>query len=138
MLINLIFESRHKPNMRIYLKILALFYLYGATVHCANLLGFGEIPFRESPLSWQVGDISYGILGSLTFVGLWLKTRWGIIGFFLSAVSQLILYLVFPKWFAFNAEQQQLLWSMIIFHVVTLSIFFALLLSSRRNEQYNS
>lgn len=138
MLMNLIVESRHKPNIGIYLKILALFYFYGATVHYANLLGFGEIPFRESPLSWQIGDISYGILGTLTFIGLWLKTRWGIIGFFLSAVSQLILYLVFPKWFAFNAEQQQLLWSMIIFHLVTLSIFFALLLSSRRNEQYNS
>ena len=138
MLINLIFESRHKPNMRIYLKILALFYLYGATVHCANLLGFGEIPFRESPLSWQVGDISYGILGSLTFVGLWLKTLWGIICFCLSAVPHLILYIVFPKSFAFNAYQKQLLLSMIIFHLVTLSIFFGLLLFSKRNEQYNS
>jgi len=135
---NLVFESRHKPNMGIYLKILALFYFYGATVHYANLLGFGEIPFKESPLSWQLADISYGILGTLTFIGLWLKTRWGIIGFFLSAISQLILYLGFPQWFAFNLEQRQLLWSMIIFHLVTLSIFFALLFFTRRNEQYNS
>ena len=138
MSMNLNFEFRHKPSVGIYLKILALLYFYGATVHYANLLGFGEIPFRESPLSWQVGDISYGILGTLTFIGLWLKTRWGIIGFFLSAVSQLILYLGFPQWFAFNSEQHQLLWSMIIFHFVTLSIFFALLFFTRRNEQYNS
>ncbi|MEM1394593.1 MAG: DUF6163 family protein [Cyanobacteria bacterium P01_D01_bin.116] len=133
---NLIFESRHKPSMGIYLKILALFYLYGAIVHYANLLGFGEMLFTEEPLSWQVADISYAILATFTFIGLWLKTQWGIIGFFSSAVSQLILYLVFPHWFAFNLEQQRLLWSMIIFHLVTLSIFFVLLFFTRRNEQF--
>ncbi|MEL6458498.1 MAG: hypothetical protein AAFQ91_09640 [Cyanobacteria bacterium J06621_15] len=138
MSITSIFESRYKPSMGIYLKILALFYFYGATVHYANLLGFGEIPFKESPLSWQIGDISYGILGTFTFIGLWLKTRWGIISFFLSAISQLILYLGFPQWFAFNLEQRQLLWSMIIFHFITLSIFFTLLFFAGRNEQYNS
>lgn len=137
MSISSIFESRHKPSMSIYLKILAVFYLYGATVHYANLLGFGEIPFKESPLSWQIGDISYGILDTLTFIGLWLKTRWGIISFLLSAVSQLILYLGFPQWFAFNLEQRQLLWSMVIFHLVTLSIFFSLFFTGRQ-KQYNS
>ncbi|AFY55474.1 hypothetical protein Riv7116_2993 [Rivularia sp. PCC 7116] len=135
---NLLFESRHKPSMGIYLKILALFYFYGATVHYANLLGFGEIPFRESPLSWQVGDIFYAILGTFTVIGLWLKTRWGIVCFLLSAVSQLILYIGFPQWFAFTNEQQQLLWSMVMFHVVTLLIFFGLLLFTRSREQYNS
>lgn len=124
--------------MGIYLKIIALFYLYGAIVHYANLLGFGEIAFIKEPLSWQIADISYAILDTITVIGLWLKTPWGIICFCLSAISQLILYIGFPQWFAFNPEQQQLLWSMIIFHIVTLSIFLALLSFTRKQEQYNS
>ena len=135
---NLLFESRHKSAMGIYLKIIALFYLYGAIVHYANLLGFGEIPFSEEPLSWQIADISYAILDTLTVIGLWLNTPWGIVCFFLSAVSQLILYIGFPQWFAFTPEEQQLLWSMVMFHVVTLLIFFGLLLFTRSREQYNS
>ncbi len=135
---NLLFEFQNKSAMVIYLRIIALFYMYGAIVHYANLFGFGEIPFRESPLSWQIADISYAILDTFTVIGLWLKTRWGIVCFFLSAVSQLILYISFPQWFAFTPEQQQLLWSMVIFHVVTLLIFFGLLLFTRRLEKYNS
>lgn len=124
--------------MGIYLRILALLYLYGAIVHYANLLGFGEMPFTQEPLSWQIADISYAILDTLTLIGLWLKTRWGIAGFFLSATSQLILYIGFPQWFAFNPEQQQLLWSMVIFHLVTLLIFFGLVLFTQTREQYNN
>ncbi|MEM7556869.1 MAG: hypothetical protein AAF378_22800 [Cyanobacteria bacterium P01_A01_bin.84] len=125
---SLIFESRHKPSMRIFFKILSIFYLYGAIVHYANLLGFGEIPFTEEPLSWQIADIFYAILDTLTVIGLWLNTRWGIVGFLIGITSQLILYIGFPHWFAFTPEHLQLLWSMVIFHVVTLSIFFSLLL----------
>lgn len=133
-----IFESRHKPSMGIYLKILALFYLYGAIVHYANLLGFGEMPFTKEPLSWQITDVCYAILDTLTPIGLWLKNRWGIVCFFLGVASQLILYVGFPHWFAFTPEHRQLLWSMIIFHLVTLFIFFGLLLFIRRSEQYNN
>ena len=124
--------------MGIYLKILALFYFYGAVVHYANLLGFGELPFLQEPLSWQIADISYAILDTFTVIGLWFKTPWGIIGFFLSAVSQLILYIGFPQWFAFNPEQQQLLWSMVIFHLVTLVIFFGLVSFTQRHEEFYS
>ena len=137
-IMHFILESRHKPIMGIYLRIVALLYLYGAIVHYANLLGFGEMPFAKEPLSWQIGDISYAILDTFTLGGLLLKTRWGIVCLFLSAISQLILYLGFPQWFAFNQEQQELLWSMVIFHLVTLSIFFGLLLFTRTREQYNS
>ncbi len=134
-MMHLLFESRYQRSMGIYLKILGLFYLYGAIVHYANLLGFGEMPFIEEPLSWQIGDVSYGILDSLTFIGLWLKTRWGIVGFFTSASSQLILYVGFPHWFAFTTEHRQLLWSMVIFHIATLLIFFGLILFSQEHEQ---
>ncbi|MEL7038196.1 MAG: hypothetical protein AAFO04_21650 [Cyanobacteria bacterium J06592_8] len=121
-----IFESRQKLEMGIYLRVLSLVYLYGAVVHFANLLGFGELSWREMPLSWKLGDIFYGVLDPITAVGLWLKTTWGIAGFLLAAMSQIILYLGFPAWFVFTPEHQQTLWSLVIFHLISLGIFFSL------------
>ncbi len=124
--LNIISETTQKPWMGIYLRILALFFLYGAIVHYGNLLGFGEMPWREAPLSWQIGDIVYAIIDTLAVIGLWNKTAWGIGFFLVAAISQLILYLGFPDLFAFTPEQKQALWSLIIFHIITISIFFGL------------
>ncbi|ACK69233.1 hypothetical protein PCC7424_0777 [Gloeothece citriformis PCC 7424] len=128
-MVNLIIESTHKPWMAVYLKILALFYLYGAAVHCANVFGFGELAWVDMPFSWKFGDISYGILDILAFIGLWLKSRWGLGIFGLIVISQLVLYVGFPQWFVLDREDQQDLWNLVMFHLVTLFIFFGLLLS---------
>lgn len=66
--------SLKPPGIVIYLRILAIFYGYGATVHLFNLLGFGELPWQEMPLSWKLGDMFYGIIDPLTAIGLWLTT----------------------------------------------------------------
>lgn len=129
--INLILESSQKPWMGVFLRILALFYLLGATVHYGNLLGFGEMKWAESPLSWKLGDICYAILDTAVVIGLWLKTSWGISRFFAGAISQLVLYLGFPHLFAFTEEQRQALWSMVIFHLVSLSIFLGLIFTKK-------
>ena len=121
-----------KQLMGIYLRLLALAYLYGASVHYANFLGWGEMPWLEMPRTWQICDICYGILDPLAFIGLWWKKSWGIGCFFLGAGSQLILYLGFPDLFVLTAEHQQLLWSLIFFHLVSLVIFFGLLVVERK------
>ncbi|MDJ0732754.1 MAG: DUF6163 family protein [Nostocaceae cyanobacterium] len=128
---HIICETTQKPSINIYLRILALFFLYGAIVHYANLLGFGEMPWVEAPLSWQIGDIVYAILDTVAVIGLWNRTTWGIGFFLLAAISQLILYLGFPHLFAFTPEQKQALWSIVIFHSVTVSIFFGLLFTTK-------
>ena len=132
---DLIFKAGEKRWMGIYLRILSLFYLYGCIVHCANLLSFGEVSFVQEPLSWQIADISYGVLDAIAVIGLWLKKPWGIACLFLAAISQLVLYVGFPQWFAFNQEQRNLLWDMVIFHCITLSVFFLLLFVEKRLEE---
>ena len=131
-MVDALLKLKENKALTIYLRILAMLYLYGAIVHYANLLGFGEIPFAQEPLSWKIADILYAILDTFTYTGLWLKKIWGIAGFLMSAFSQLVLYIGFPHWFAFNPQQQELLWSMVIFHLVTLTIFFGLLFLSKR------
>lgn len=136
-MVNQIIESSHKPWMGVYLKILALLYLYGAAVHCANIFGFGEMAWPEMPLSWKIGNISYGILSLIAFVGLWIKSRWGIASFLLIVVSQLVLYIGFPKWFILDQEDQQDLSILVIFNLVSLIIFVGLVLFSKDPAKIN-
>ncbi|MGK7949725.1 MAG: hypothetical protein AB4368_13275 [Xenococcaceae cyanobacterium] len=60
--------------MAIYLRILALIFAYAASVHSANLIGLGELPWAKMPLTWRIGDISYGLLDIVTAIGLWQRT----------------------------------------------------------------
>ncbi len=125
-MINKIDESRQQSWMGVYLRILALIYAYGAIIHYTNLLGWGELSWSEMPLSWKLGDIFYGILDPITVTGLWLKSFWGIACLFIAAISQIVLYAGFPDRFAFTPEQQQTLWSLVIFHSISLTIFAGL------------
>ncbi len=125
-MIETINESRQQPWMGIYLRILALIYAYGAIVHYTNLLGWGELSWTEMPLSWKLGDIFYGMLDPIAVTGLWLKKFWGIACFLMGAISQIVLYAGFSDLFAFTLEQQQTLWSLVIFHSISLTVFVGL------------
>jgi hypothetical protein len=128
-----------KPGMVIYLRILAIFYGYGAMIHLLNLLGFGSLPWEEMSLSWKLGDIFYGVIDPLTGIGLWLKKVWGIVFFLIAALSQLILYSGFSNQFAFTIQQQQTLWSLIIFHLISLGIlglFFGVSVREQRQQNH--
>ena len=66
-------KAAQRPPLKVYLRILALFYAFGAAVHLGNLLGFGEMPLSEAPLSWRIGDVVYAALDTATAtgIGLW-------------------------------------------------------------------
>ena len=112
--------------MGIYLRILALIIAYGALVHLANLMGFGEMPWRKMPLTWKVGDIVYGLLDTVTVIGLWHKTTWGIFCFLSAIASQLVIYTVFIDYFAFTSEQRQTIYGLVGTELILLSVFWVL------------
>ncbi|MDJ0650768.1 MAG: hypothetical protein QNJ60_18900 [Xenococcaceae cyanobacterium MO_188.B19] len=114
--------------MGIYLRILAFIIAYGGLVHLGNLMGFGEKPWGEMPLTWKVGDIIYGCLDLVTVIGLWQKTTWGIICFLSVIVSQFLIYTVFIDYFAFTSEQRQTIYGLLGSELILLSVFFVLLL----------
>ena len=117
--------------MRIYLRILAIVVAYGALVHLLNLLGFGEMPWQEMPLTWRVGDIVYGLLDTITAIGLWQKTVWGIFCFFGAIASQFFIYTVFIDRFAFTDEQRQTIYGLLGTELVLLLVFFLLLATKK-------
>ncbi|WP_293073048.1 hypothetical protein, partial [Moorena sp. SIO4A5] len=71
-------QATERPWMSIYLRILAFVFAYGAIVHFGNIAGFGEMPWLETPLTWRIGDVFYGILDTVAVIGLGARKVWGI------------------------------------------------------------
>ena len=99
--------------MGIYLRILAIIIAYGASVHFANLMGLGEKPWSEAPITWQVGDVAYALIDTLTAIGLWRRTAWGVLCFLGAIASQFLIYTLFIEYFAFTVEQRQTIYGLL-------------------------
>lgn len=117
--------------MAIYLRILALIIAYGALVHVTNLMGWGEMPWSEMPLTWRVGDLVYGLLDIVTAIGLWQRTAWGVLCFLGAIASQFLIYTVFIDYFAFTSEQRQTIYGLLGTELILLLVFFILFFSKK-------
>lgn len=104
-----------RPWSGVYLRVIAVVMAYGAVVHGANLLGFGERPWSEMPLAWRLGDIGYLVADTAVAVGLWRREPWGVVLLLAVIASQFVIYTVFVDRFAFTDEHRRairgLLWT---------------------------
>jgi hypothetical protein len=110
--------------MKIYLRILAAIYAFAACKHLANMLGFGELPWLNAPLAWQISDIVYAVLDSVAAIGLYLQKRWGVAAFLLAAVSEILLFTLVPHWFVLRPEHLSLLRGFVIYHFIAIGIWY--------------
>jgi len=112
--------------MTIFLRILALIYAIAGLMHIGSILGLGQMPFGDAPLSWQLSDIFYGVVDTIAAIGLWLHKRWGIAAFFVAAISEILLFTFVPEWFVVEAWQLNMLRGFIVYHLVAITIYFTL------------
>ena len=119
------------PWLKIYLKFLAIIFTYSTIVHVTNILGFGEAPWLETPLTWRIGDVVYCVWDLLTAIGLWSLTIWGITSFLLAILSQFVIYTLFIDYFAFNPEQQATIDSLLATEAILIVIFLLLIMSKK-------
>lgn len=124
-------DAAGRPWMGGFLRVVAVFYIFGGGVHYANLLGFGELTWADVPLSWKIVDLVYAPLDTLVVIGLWLREPWGIVSLFVAMVSQCVVYAGFSELFAMTAEHRNGLQSMLVFHGLTFLIFSALFIARR-------
>jgi hypothetical protein len=109
--------------VRLYLKVLAGFYLFGFILHVLDLLGL-RLKFSDMDYLWQ-SWIIFLIVGDLiAAIGLWRPHCVGVITFQVIALSQLIAYTVYRDVFG---EQ----YFLIVFHVVTILAFYLILIFGR-------
>lgn len=124
---------------RLLLLVIALFYLYGAAVHVANMLSLTGFHWPQAPLKWRILDLVYLVADIVVAVGLALLKRPAVIAFYLAATSQVLLYTLLRPWIlevpaAYRppASAQGYLDGLVIFHLLTLVLVSALLLQRRR------
>jgi hypothetical protein len=118
--------------MNIFLRILATIYAFACLRHAANILGFGELPWLQAPLAWQLSDIAYLVLDGIAAVGLALLRPWGIVAFLIAASSEILLFTLVPHWFVLRPEHETLLRSFVIYHVIAIGIWYVLFRYARR------
>lgn len=115
--------------------IMGVAYGLGAIVHIGNILGFGEVKWTESPLSWKVGDICWGALDVVAVVGIVLKSPIGVLALVLAACSQIIAYSFFPDSFATTEPHRSTLRGLIYFNGIVLVVMVvAVYLAARTND----
>ncbi len=112
--------------MTIYLKILAVFYAYGALIHIADLLSLGHylgqshgFTFAQMPLAWKIATVYFTILNPIVAIGLWSGAWWGVACFLLAAVSQIIMYTALMEIFTKQT-------GLVVFHLVTVGLYVLL------------
>ena len=113
---------------------IAVCYAYGALVHVANIAGMSGYPWPSAPLKWQLLDGVYLILDVAVVAGLWRRARWGLVAFFVAAVSQILLYTLGAEWimavpanFLPEPGHAMSLTSLVLFHLTTLLIMITAL-----------
>ena len=113
----------------IVIRIVAVFYIYGAAVHVANILGFSGYDWATAPAKWQLLDIVYLMLDVTVVVGLVRGWKIGFVAFYTAAISQIVLYTMLRDWildvppeFSVSEEQSGHLATLAFFHVVTVAL----------------
>ena len=131
--------------VRLTIRLVALFYAYGASVHLLNMASLTGFHWPSAPLKWQVLDVVYLLLDIVVAIGFWRGWRLAYVAFYIAAASQILLYTVFRQWimdvpaaFAVTAEQMGYLDGLVVFHVVTIVLVTACLEVARRRTPPDS
>ena len=104
--------------MKLYLRIIAIFYFFGAIIHVMDVFSLRLI-FSELSNIWKFWIIFLLIADTFAAVALWKQKTVGEYVFLFVAGIQLVVYSFFTNHFG----NQRLL---IIFHLLTVSIYFFL------------
>lgn len=119
---------------RWYLRLMGLFYVYGAAVHAANLLGYGPEAPTGHERFYRVLDVVYLLFDVATSVGLLAGQVWGVALLLTTAASQVAIYLGFLDFFGSDAAERAALLGLVAFHLLNAAALGILSwLSARRD-----
>lgn len=113
--------------MRLYLKILGVFYFIGGILHILDVFHL-RLKFGELPLYWKYWIIYLLVFDLMAAIGLWYQRRWGQFLFLLISGSQLIAYIGFANFFGNQ-------YPLIAFHIVTLAAYLLIQLRERSSKK---
>lgn len=89
----------------IFLRMIALVCFWFGLQYWAMLVGYslhGMARFDLLNLPWKVAASSLAVLFPVASLGLWLTVSWGSVLWAIAAVTQVLMYMVWPEIFGYN------------------------------------
>ena len=116
----------------IYLRFLSICLVYGALVHCSNILSLGDVSWLETPLHWRLMDVILLIFDIITAISLWLPSFAGVIAFILGIILlQIIPYTLFSQYFIINPEEIETLNGLVGTEIILMVILVILIVAKK-------
>ena len=121
-------SALQQPWTAVYIKIIAIALLYGATVHIGNILGLTGTPWLATPFLWRSLDIVLLIFDIVTAIALWRGLAWSIWLLFGGILLlQILPYTLLRAHFILKPEDAQVLNGLLGTEILLLSILILLL-----------
>jgi Family of unknown function (DUF6163) len=84
--------------------------------------------FEAMATPWKIGTMHLAVVDLVASVGLWQRVAWGNVVWVYAALSEIAMHTVFIGTFGSDLP-------IVVFHVVTVTVYFALFIVERRSEK---
>lgn len=121
-------SSLRQPWTSIYAKLMAIVFLYGATVHVGNMLGLTGTPWLSTPLLWRIMDVALLGFNIAAAISLWRGFVWSVwLVFGGILLLQFAPYTLLRSRFVLKPEDAQILNGLLGAEAMLLGIFALLI-----------
>lgn len=117
-----------QPWTRLYAKLLACVFCYGAIVHIGNIASLTGTPWLQTPLLWRSLDLVLLSFNLVAAIGLWRGLEWSV-GLVFAGILllQIVPYTIFRAQFIQQPEDAQLLNGLLGTEALLLLVFAVLI-----------
>ena len=109
--------------MNLFMRILAIVFICYAVRYWLLMVGVldPEVRFDIMPNHWKVASAFFSVFYPIAALGLWGLFRWGVVVWFLTALVELTMHVIYPQLFgAYNA--------LVIFHLTSMGTWLIYML----------
>ena len=125
---NVINSALKQPWTARYARVMAIFLLYGAALHIANILGLTGNPWLVTPMLWRVMDVGLLVFNIVAAIGLFRGFAWSVwLVFSGILLLQFMPYTLFRSQFILKPSDIETLNSLLGTEILLLAIFALLI-----------
>ena len=87
-------------RLLMFLRIMAALSMLNGLRYWAEVCGIAFVPpggFEGQTVAWQTATVFYAVIDLVAAVGLWLAAPWGAVVWLTSAVSMVVIQVLFPR-----------------------------------------
>ncbi len=87
-------------RLLLFLRVMAAVSMVNGLRYWASVCGIAFVPpggFENQTVAWQTATVFYAVIDLVAAVGLWLAAPWGAVVWLTSAVSMVVIQVVFPQ-----------------------------------------